>query len=689
MTFSGNRTSEFLARSLVDDIHYQRNNYFFFLGKVTPWGTGGDETFNNIVPDSAEKEREARDTMVFTKKVNPSNACLMTRRIDWSAGTVYTKWDHTRVMKGTDFYVVTPDLNVYKCLDNFGDAPSTVMPRNRNILPRRETDGYIWKFMYTIPGIKERNFLIPAYIPVQRASENIFFEDGAIRAVNVINGGTGFADTNMVNVVISGPTVGAGASVSFVLDAGGSFASVSVLSAGSGYTHGAQIRITSASGTGAILRPIFTAGILTSVVIDSPGANYFATDTVTVITGGATAYAVFDHSNGSVREIKLLNRGAGYAVPPTAVLNSLVAGQPGTGMFAPNTGAVLQTRVANGSIRHVQIVDPGLNYPIGIQTGIRIDGNGRNAVLHPIVINGSIVEVTVLEPGENYSAALLSPIGTGTGARLEAVFSITDIDNTEQSIVERWAPETYGHIYSVEVSVPGVNYSPETYAIIQGDGTGASARVVLDPATRGIRRIDMIEFGSSYSRATVEIIDPNVLGSGAQAYVIFPPNNGHGYDATQELFADVVSVSSKSQGAGELIALGQDFRIAGLIRNPLSFQTKQRITAQENMLMFRVLMTSTSGMVRDELLSFNERYHFLVLSFSNNIVDLLPITKRAPTPIGRIESLTAPGRQYTISEILSSPLIDKYTGDLLSIVHGPPFRLSEVQGINIRTLIEF
>ena len=58
----------------------------------------------------------------------------------------------------SNFYVMTDDFNVYKCLDNNSDAASTAKPTHINIYFinwRR----YKWKYMYTLSASQQTNFL--------------------------------------------------------------------------------------------------------------------------------------------------------------------------------------------------------------------------------------------------------------------------------------------------------------------------------------------------------------------------------------------------------------------------------------------------------------------------------------------------------------------------------------------------
>ena len=76
-------------------------------------------------------------------------------------------------------------------------------------------------------------------------------------------------------------------------------------------------------------------------------------------------------------------------------------------------------------------------------------------------------------------------------------------------------------VSGITVDLPGSGYNPgKTKALITGDGAGATASAVVDPATGAITAIDVLTVGSGYTTATVNITDTSVVpvpGTGATA----------------------------------------------------------------------------------------------------------------------------------------------------------------------------
>ena len=101
------------------------------------------------------------------------------------------------------FYVMTEDYNVYKCLDNNNNAQSTAKPLGTSVDPVTSSDGYIWKYMYTVPINLRNKFLSETHIPVMSALTNQFYSNGSVDSIIINNKGTGYTYAN-INVTGDG-----------------------------------------------------------------------------------------------------------------------------------------------------------------------------------------------------------------------------------------------------------------------------------------------------------------------------------------------------------------------------------------------------------------------------------------------------------------------------------------------------
>jgi hypothetical protein len=99
------------------------------------------------------------------------------------------------------YYVVTDEYNVYKCLDNNNNSPSLNRPIGTQILPIQLADGYVWKFMYSVPIALRQKFLTEDQMPVVTALSQQFYSSGGIESVIIENIGV---DYTAATLIVSG-----------------------------------------------------------------------------------------------------------------------------------------------------------------------------------------------------------------------------------------------------------------------------------------------------------------------------------------------------------------------------------------------------------------------------------------------------------------------------------------------------
>ena len=122
------------ARSFYRDIYNDNDRYFLVASRTQTWttDTSPDTSFDNRVDMS-----QFRRDILFAKKVQNADVAMLARRIDWTTATVYDQYDdalttsHTAssgatTLSAANFYVLTDEFNVYKCLSNNFGGQSTV-----------------------------------------------------------------------------------------------------------------------------------------------------------------------------------------------------------------------------------------------------------------------------------------------------------------------------------------------------------------------------------------------------------------------------------------------------------------------------------------------------------------------------------------------------------------------------------
>lgn len=225
-----------------------RKSYVYAsIGKALPWNAGVEIPPAPADSDSAINEYYRRGFLA--KQISLENATLVVPRIDWEANTVYSTYT-----SNTNFYVLNSSDQVFKCLSNVASnvastsQPELTLSTTSLEEPYIETsDGYKWKYLYTLTSAQKQRFLGDDWMPV---TFNKFVRAAA---------------------------------------APGSIDVVTVTNSGNNYTNGSIQPIISidGDGTGAILKANVSGGQIQDVIIQNRGSDYtYATLTIRDVVGG-------------------------------------------------------------------------------------------------------------------------------------------------------------------------------------------------------------------------------------------------------------------------------------------------------------------------------------------------------------------------------------------------------------------
>jgi len=313
--------------SFVDDAN-DLDRYYTFLARSIPWS---DDTAPPTPVDCVSNtDYRVWDNMIATKRITQADIRHSVPRYSWTTGTVYQNYRDDIYLYDKQFYVVTDNYDVYKCIDNNGGATSTVKPTSAATTVFTTADGYTWKYMYTINAADVLKFVTTDYLPVktltaddsssqwtvQQAAVN-----GAIEFVSVSNGGSDYLQASGTLVSVTDNE-----NVTLASDASGT----------DDVYVGSTIYITGGVGAGQ-LRDVVNYVGATKAVRVSPAfvttpdgtSTYFVGPKVTIsgVDGsGATAYANVtlparsDLAVGnSINKIIVLTRGSDYNKPSVTV----------------------------------------------------------------------------------------------------------------------------------------------------------------------------------------------------------------------------------------------------------------------------------------------------------------------------------------------------------------------------------
>lgn len=437
------------------------SNMYFFIARSLPWSNEqSPPSVNDIVQTTDYRVWD--DIMAF-KKVAPASVSYVTKRVDWASDTAYAKFDDTSAtMNANNFFVFTDDYNVYKCLDNNKNVVSTVKPTGTSNSAITTSDGYVWKYMYTVSAPKALSFLTSTYIPVQTLTSDDgsmqwdvqeSAANGSIETCHVVAGGSSY-------VGVTG-TAQAGAAGTITLAAGASavnnyYANSSIyLSGGTGagqlrriaeyngttkvatvssnwsvnpnssstYIIGPQV-VVSGDGTGFSAYSLVSGGALSQVIPVTKGVNYsYANVSIVANAGsGATARAILSpitgHGKDAVKEL------SGHNV----MLNIKFVGSE-SGTFTTNNdfrtiGLIVDPKLTTGNTATGSVYDNTTRFTVGSLSGSFVRDEiitGQSSAAKGYVVdfqNGTTLRLIVssgtFSNGENISGGTSSATGTIT-----------------------------------------------------------------------------------------------------------------------------------------------------------------------------------------------------------------------------------------------------------------------------------
>lgn len=197
-----------LINQILESVTEQANTaYYAFVGDHVTVASTLEEV--NPPTESVRKlNSEVFRNMIFGKKMNASDMQFVINRHNWTPGTVYQMYDDEKIgLQDTNFYVLVDEdsfKHVYKCLFNNNGAPSTDKPLFKNAKFDEDlfvtgddyyetSDGYQWKYMYSISSTNFSKFATEKYIPVYaNTAVQAKAKEGSIDVVKVDFAGSGY-----------------------------------------------------------------------------------------------------------------------------------------------------------------------------------------------------------------------------------------------------------------------------------------------------------------------------------------------------------------------------------------------------------------------------------------------------------------------------------------------------------------
>lgn len=359
------------AKDFLDNFTDVSKNLYFFIARSRPWPTDIVNHINENSPPAPQDDVSELygiwDNILGLKKIDSSDTTLVIPRFNWDStgNTIYKPYDdqdadlfnhptQSEVSAANlggytagSFFIITDELNIFKCLNNNNGAKSTVKPTLPLSSPWivSTSDGYQWKFMASVSPANSNKFLSDLWVPVHTLgnvptdgstqwSVEQSAVDGAIDNFIINNVGSGYA------YVLTGTLIGAGSNTAS-LPAGASSIT--------GAYVGCQIFIT--GGTGFPSSPRTITAYNGSTKIATLDSSWSADNTTTfeiwpgvVVSGngtGATAKLIINTSGpnvGKIKQVLVTNAGSNYTYATASINGGGGAGASIRPVVSPKGG---------------------------------------------------------------------------------------------------------------------------------------------------------------------------------------------------------------------------------------------------------------------------------------------------------------------------------------------------------------
>ena len=323
------------------------------IGKADVWSNSTSDTTDEATAptpgDHLDEYGKARSNLIAVKKVSSANVSHVVPRHTWDGSTSYVAWDSDDGnIFDKKFYVITSEFKVYKCIVAGGGA-STVQPTQTLTQPQAESDGYSWKYMYTVSVADAEKFLTNSYMPVKYISMGGEAQV-AVQAANAQNKIIlkEVNDDIAVGMTITGTNIGSGRKVSSIAgtqitmsaNTTGTVAANAILTFAYAADADAEANLTEADyaqylNQKASRDDSLAAGI-ERIEVTAGGSGYTGTPTVTITGDGTGATATVVKSGNTVSAITITNKGTNYTRAKVVISGGSGSLATARAVIAPN-----------------------------------------------------------------------------------------------------------------------------------------------------------------------------------------------------------------------------------------------------------------------------------------------------------------------------------------------------------------
>lgn len=469
--------------SFINNIKKLSKSYYMFVGKPDPWSNDATPPIANASIEQTELSLY-RD-LVYGRLIANTDVTYMIRKIQWANNTVYVQYSQNDPnLIDKDFYVITDNDEVYKCIYNNGNAASTIKPSlNTPIGTFKTSDGYIWKYMYTLDTGANTKFTTNSYIPVTiNASVESSAVPGTIDNINITNTGSSYSiyeEGYLVNTIEDGTRV--------IL----SNTSNSI----DNYYVGSSIYLRSGAGAGQIRDVIQYNGLNKSLEVDPPFTVYVNLNLENV-QGTISATDIVTQNLVNIQYL--------YSVGSFSVGNNVIQS---------DTGATGTIGVTNSSV--IILSKDTLSNNFSSNLPFYNTANAPNVKSGTVTITaGSNFVNTSVSLTSNYASGNYIKVGnTTSNVQIRRIISV----NSTVIICDANTPFSQTYIANAHYNVPSVAFAT---AATSSNSSGVITYTNLNGININITNTTPI--GSLFIPGEKVIeVDENDLNQGANAIISF------------------------------------------------------------------------------------------------------------------------------------------------------------------------
>ena len=379
------------------------SSVYVAIGKSDVWSLTTSDTTDTtpFTPnDHLDALGEARANLIGMKKIVSTNIAHVVPRHTWTSGNSYYAWDSDDAsIFDKAFYIVTSEFKVYKCIKAGGGA-SSIQPTQTLTAPTAESDGYTWKYMYTISVSDAEKFLTNSYMPVKTVT---LAASATVAATT--SSSTTVVLTTTVTELTTGMTV-SGSNISGTPTISAINGSTLTLSTAQTLTAADKLTFAYANDAAAeavlseadyaqylnqkASRDSSTAGGIERIEVTAGGTGYTSAPTVTITGDGSGATATASITGGAVTAITVNNKGTNYRVVDITF--------SGGGGSDAGARAVLSPKEGHG-------VDPVSELgAFFISLNTQLDGNDGG----DLTVNNDFRQITLINEPRDYNATPLA-----------------------------------------------------------------------------------------------------------------------------------------------------------------------------------------------------------------------------------------------------------------------------------------